>query len=111
MEVLIHEASNRQEINTNQRPTRCTVDLKFTSETKRKDIEESPHIKHKDDKESIDIIFENITYTVNLGFRKGIFLNKNIFLKQILLSIASWKVMFFALNFDAKKYLKNVTII
>ncbi|EFN72387.1 ATP-binding cassette sub-family G member 4 [Camponotus floridanus] len=71
MEVLIHEASNGQEINANQAATRCTGDLKFTSKTKREDIEALSQIEHKDDKESVDIIFENITYTVNLGFRKG----------------------------------------
>lgn len=72
MEVLIHEASNGQEISAGQRPTCCTVDLKSTFKTKQEDVEApSSQMKHKVDKESVDIIFENITYTVNLGFRKG----------------------------------------
>ncbi|XP_050458542.1 ATP-binding cassette sub-family G member 4 [Cataglyphis hispanica] len=69
MEVLIHEASNRQEIRASE-PT-CTIDLKSTSKTKREDVDTPFQIKRKDDKEPIDIIFENITYTVRLGFRKG----------------------------------------
>ncbi|KAM0736709.1 ATP-binding cassette subfamily G member 4 [Formica fusca] len=72
MEVLIHEASNRQEIRASE-PT-CTIDLKSASKVKREDVD-APQIKHKDNKEPVDIIFENITYTVNLGFRKG---NKEI---------------------------------
>ncbi|CAL1686292.1 unnamed protein product [Lasius platythorax] len=69
MEVLIHEASNRQEISASA-PT-CTVDLKSASKAKREDVDEASEITRKNDKKSIDIIFENITYTVNLGFRKG----------------------------------------
>ncbi|KAL6430155.1 hypothetical protein ACFW04_007724 [Cataglyphis niger] len=69
MEVLIHEASNRQEIRASE-PT-CTIDLKSTSKTKREDVDTPFQIKHKDDKGPIDIMFENITYTVRLGFRKG----------------------------------------
>lgn len=88
MEVLIHEASNRQEIRASE-PT-CTIDLKSASKVKREDVD-TPQIKHKDNKEPVDIIFENITYTVNLGFRKGtILLSLQIkipLLRQILMRI------------------------
>lgn len=88
MEVLIHEASNRQEISASA-PT-CTVDLKSASKAKREDVDEASEITRKNDKKSIDIIFENITYTVNLGFRKGTFhfflSDKDTLLKQTCLS-------------------------
>lgn len=89
MEVLIHEASSGQVISASQRPTCCTVDLKSSFKTKQEDVEAPSQIKHKVDKESVDIIFENITYTVNLGFRKGIslliFSDTDTFLKEIFL--------------------------
>ncbi|XP_014486846.1 PREDICTED: ATP-binding cassette sub-family G member 4 [Dinoponera quadriceps] len=70
MEVLIHEASSGQETSANT--AICTVDPKSTSKEKREDIGELSHVgTHDNNRESIDIIFEDITYTVNLGCKKG----------------------------------------
>jgi FKBP-type peptidyl-prolyl cis-trans isomerase (trigger factor) len=68
----MHEASNRQE-NGVVRASICSVDLK-SKETRENDT--SSHVTHDEVKKSIDIIFENITYNVRLGFRKG---KRNLF--------------------------------
>lgn len=69
MEVLMHEASSqKQEETTNAAPVRV-VDSKFAC----KEMQENDSITHNDIKESIDIIFEDITYTVRLGYRKSKF--------------------------------------
>lgn len=61
----MHEASNRQETGA---PI-CTIDPKSASkETQGSSDDMSFHIAVK---KSVDIIFENITYSVSLGFRKG----------------------------------------
>lgn len=66
----MHEASNQQETSTNT--SICTVDLKSISKEKHEDIGELAHIgTHDNGRESIDMIFEDITYTVNLGCKKG----------------------------------------
>ncbi|XP_032665790.1 ATP-binding cassette sub-family G member 4 [Odontomachus brunneus] len=70
MEVLMHEASNQQETSTNT-PI-CTVDSKSIPKEKQEDIGELAHIgTHDNGRESIDMIFEDITYTVKLGCKKG----------------------------------------
>ncbi|KAL0103636.1 hypothetical protein PUN28_017727 [Cardiocondyla obscurior] len=65
MEVLMHEASNRRENGAD------TVGCATESTFKREEISMSSGALRDKGMESIDIIFENITYTVNLGFRKG----------------------------------------
>ncbi|EZA54901.1 hypothetical protein DMN91_009473 [Ooceraea biroi] len=71
MEVLMMEASNRQEANAPAMPV-CTADRKSPPKKKLEDVDDdTSSITRGNGKESIDIIFENITYTVNLGFRKG----------------------------------------
>lgn len=66
MEILMHEASNRQEISTNP------ADPKTVTNEKCEDIGELSHVgTHDNNRESVDIIFENVTYTVNLGCKKG----------------------------------------
>ncbi|KAG5321641.1 ABCG4 protein, partial [Pseudoatta argentina] len=64
MEVLMHEASNRQENNASV----CTVEPKSTF--KRREDGMPSDAAHSNDKESVDIIFENITYTVSHRFRR-----------------------------------------
>jgi len=72
MEVLMLEASNRQEANASARPTCTMVDLKSPPKRKSEDADDNAYsIMRDSSQESIDIIFEDITYTVNLGFRKG----------------------------------------
>jgi len=63
MEVLMHEASNQRENGFDA--SICMADSRSTFNERREDNA------YKDVKKSIDIIFENITYTVSLGFRKG----------------------------------------
>lgn len=65
----MHEASNRQESSADA-PI-CMVDFKSTSTERQEDGTTPTHAVRNDSKESVDIIFENITYTVSLGFRKG----------------------------------------
>ncbi|XP_012228224.1 ATP-binding cassette sub-family G member 4 [Linepithema humile] len=69
MEVLMHEASNRQDNGVASAPI-CTVDLR-SKETQEDVDDASSHVTRDEVKKSIDIIFENITYNVSLGFRKG----------------------------------------
>ncbi|XP_077271586.1 ATP-binding cassette sub-family G member 4 [Temnothorax americanus] len=69
MEILMHEASNRRENGTNT--TVCMADPRSTFNERREDAGMSPDTAHNNNEESIDIIFENITYTVSLGFRRG----------------------------------------
>lgn len=70
MEVLMHEASNRRENGADA--SVCMADPRSTFNEKRDDIGGmSSDAAHNNGRESIDIIFENITYTVSLGFRKG----------------------------------------
>ena len=64
MEVLMHEASNQQENNAV-----CIVEPKSTFKKREDDIPSDAA--HSNDKESVDIIFENITYTVSHRFRRG----------------------------------------
>ncbi|KAG5306218.1 ABCG4 protein, partial [Acromyrmex insinuator] len=64
MEVLMHEASNRQENNTSV----CIVEPKSTF--KRREDGMPSDAAHSNDKESVDIIFENITYTISHRFRR-----------------------------------------
>ncbi|KAG5340176.1 ABCG4 protein, partial [Acromyrmex heyeri] len=64
MEVLMHEASNRQENNASV----CTVEPKSTF--KRREDGMPSDAAHSNGKESVDIIFENITYTVSHRFRR-----------------------------------------
>ncbi|KYM75695.1 ATP-binding cassette sub-family G member 4 [Atta colombica] len=63
MEVLMHEASNQQENNAV-----CIVEPKSTFKKREDDIPSDTA--HSNDKESVDIIFENITYTVSHRFRR-----------------------------------------
>ncbi|XP_012063408.1 PREDICTED: ATP-binding cassette sub-family G member 4 [Atta cephalotes] len=63
MEVLMHEASNQQENNAV-----CIVEPKSTFKKREDDIPSDAA--HSNDKESVDIIFENITYTVSHRFRR-----------------------------------------
>ncbi|KAL6263485.1 hypothetical protein P5V15_006276 [Pogonomyrmex californicus] len=69
MEVLMHEASNRRENGTDALV--CIAEPRFASDEKREDVDMTSNVASIDGKESVDIIFENITYTVSLGFRKG----------------------------------------
>ncbi|EGI62032.1 PREDICTED: ATP-binding cassette sub-family G member 4 [Acromyrmex echinatior] len=64
MEVLMHEASNRQENNTSV----CIVEPKSTF--KRREDGMPSDAAHSNGKESVDIIFENITYTISHRFRR-----------------------------------------
>lgn len=78
MEVLMHEASNRRENGADA--SVCTVDSKSTFNERRENDGMSPDDSAINRQDSIDIIFEDITYTVSLGFRKG--------MKEILHGIA-----------------------
>ncbi|XP_024879372.1 ATP-binding cassette sub-family G member 4 [Temnothorax curvispinosus] len=69
MEVLMHEASNRRENGTDT--TVCMADPRSTFNERREDAGMPSDTAHNNNEESIDIIFENITYTVSLGFRRG----------------------------------------
>ncbi|EZA54485.1 ATP-binding cassette sub-family G member [Ooceraea biroi] len=62
-----NEAINRQEVDA---PAMCNwIDL---DRSLPEDVDQdATSITRGNGKESINIIFENITYTVNLGFRKG----------------------------------------
>ncbi|KYN41879.1 ATP-binding cassette sub-family G member 4 [Trachymyrmex septentrionalis] len=64
MEVLMHEASNRQENNASV----CIVEPKSTS--KRREDGTPSDATHNNGKEPVDIIFENITYTVSQRFKR-----------------------------------------
>ncbi|KYN05399.1 PREDICTED: ATP-binding cassette sub-family G member 4 [Cyphomyrmex costatus] len=68
MEVLMHEASNRQENGANA--SVCIIEPKSTFNERREDDMTISDAANSNDKESIDIIFENITYTVSRPFRK-----------------------------------------
>lgn len=72
MEVLMHEASNGQETNTSGSPAIYAAQQTLVKEK----LEESQFRTNvtpftKDATNSVDIIFDNISYTVSLGFRKG----------------------------------------
>ncbi|KYQ52091.1 ATP-binding cassette sub-family G member 4 [Trachymyrmex zeteki] len=63
MEVLMHEASNRQENNANA--SACISESKSTFKRREDSMPSDAH-----SKELVDIIFENITYTVSRRFRR-----------------------------------------
>jgi len=86
MEVLMLEASNRQEANAPERPTCTMVDLKSSPKRKSED-DNIASITRDSCQESIDIIFEDISYTVNLGFRKG---KPFFFSFYFLLAVPTW---------------------
>ncbi|XP_011865692.1 PREDICTED: ATP-binding cassette sub-family G member 4 isoform X2 [Vollenhovia emeryi] len=69
MEVLMHEASNRRE--TSADTSVRTADPKSTPNERQEDANMPSDDAVNNALESVDIIFENITYTVSLGFRKG----------------------------------------
>lgn len=63
----MHEASNQQETSTN-----TSVESKSIPKEKCENVGELTHVgTHNNTRESVDIIFEDITYTVNLGCKKG----------------------------------------
>ncbi|XP_076169704.1 ATP-binding cassette sub-family G member 4 isoform X2 [Ptiloglossa arizonensis] len=72
MEVLMHEASNGQEMNTIGSPIYATEKQLIKDTTEDKQID-SATVRFMETKavDTVDIIFENITYTVSLGCRKG----------------------------------------
>lgn len=63
----MHEASNRQENGPDA--SVCVAEPRSTFNERREDTDVASDAPHNE--ESVDIIFENITYTVSLGFRKG----------------------------------------
>lgn len=83
MEVLIHEASDKREIidgngsssiymafnGTLNGNKMTTVDDKKTEE----DDLNASYATQINEANTVDIIFENISYSVSLGFRKGIY--------------------------------------
>lgn len=74
MEVLMHEASKGPDENENS--TCCSV---YQEQSIKKDEEiemernKNPQLSLNKKDDYMDITFENITYNVSLGFRKGIF--------------------------------------
>lgn len=67
MEVLMHEASNRRENGPDE--SVCVADPRPMINERREDADKPSDVTRNE--ELVDIIFENITYTVSLGFRKG----------------------------------------
>lgn len=73
MEVLMHEASNGQETNTASSHIYATA-KQFGMEkveTETVPVNGGARFMETDPANTVDIIFENITYTVSLGCRKG----------------------------------------
>ena len=70
MEVLMHEASNRQENGVPGAPI-CMIDPRSAPKETQENVDDASDNTNDSIKKSIDIIFENVTYTVSLGFRKG----------------------------------------
>lgn len=68
----MHEASNGQEMNTIGSPIYATEKQLIKDTTEDKQID-SATVRFMETKavDTVDIIFENITYTVSLGCRKG----------------------------------------
>ncbi|XP_043482366.1 ATP-binding cassette sub-family G member 4 [Leptopilina heterotoma] len=69
MEVLMHEASKGPDENEN---STCTTYLEQSLRNEEMEIKDkNPQIALIKKEDYMDIIFENITYNVSLGFRKG----------------------------------------
>ncbi|XP_015178287.1 PREDICTED: ATP-binding cassette sub-family G member 4 [Polistes dominula] len=80
MEVLIHEASNKREIidgnstiNNHHNDINLNGNKITMTDRKEKDDNDlnASYAKNINDVDMVDIIVENLTYTVSLGFRKG----------------------------------------
>lgn len=77
MEVLMHEASKGPDENEN---STCTTYLEESRKNEEMEIKDkSPQITLIKKEDYMDITFENITYNVSLGFRKGIYIVFSIF--------------------------------
>ncbi|XP_053970290.1 ATP-binding cassette sub-family G member 4 [Hylaeus volcanicus] len=72
MEVLMHEASNGQGMNPAGSPIHVVEKEPIKHKLESKEINsETVRFMKTDTVDTIDIMFENITYTVSLGCRKG----------------------------------------
>lgn len=72
MEVLMHEASNGQEMNAVVSPAYAAEKQPSIKKLEDATIARTPHrFMETDAADTVDIMFQNITYTVSLGFRKG----------------------------------------
>ncbi|OAD59625.1 ATP-binding cassette sub-family G member 4 [Eufriesea mexicana] len=70
MEVLMHEVSNGQ--GTNIIDTKIYTSPKLpVKKMENAQVKDGAHFMETDSMDTVDMIFENITYTVSLGYRKG----------------------------------------
>ncbi|XP_016918595.1 ATP-binding cassette sub-family G member 4 isoform X1 [Apis cerana] len=70
MEILMHEMSNGQETSTVDTKI-YTINKQSTKKIENTQIKDEERLMKTDLMDTIDIVFENITYTVSLGCRKG----------------------------------------
>lgn len=65
----MHEVSNGQETSTVD--TKIYINKQPTKKIENAQIKDEEHFMKTDPADTVDIAFENITYTVSLGCRKG----------------------------------------
>lgn len=66
----MHEMSNGQETNTVDTKI-YTINKQSTKKIENAQIKDEKRFMKTDPADTVDIVFENITYTVSLGCRKG----------------------------------------
>ncbi|XP_031772253.1 ATP-binding cassette sub-family G member 4 isoform X2 [Apis florea] len=69
MEILMHEVSNGQETSTVD--TKLYINKQPTKKIENAQIKDEERFMKTDPADTVDIAFENITYTVSLGCKKG----------------------------------------